>query len=93
MTKVYVGDAGTLLVLDCGQNISAATVRSIEARKPNGAMVSWPATANGANSLQVILDDTMFTSPGRWFLQAKVTLPAGVWRGETVALDVYTPFS
>ena len=39
-TKVYVGDAGTVLTLDCGQDISAATARAILVRKPDGTTTS-----------------------------------------------------
>ena len=39
MTTIFVGDVGTEIVLNCGVDISASTVRKIIARKPNGQRV------------------------------------------------------
>ncbi len=92
MTKVYVGDTGTSIILDCGQDISAATTRTIEVCKPNGTKLSWTATASGTTALQyVTLADTL-DAAGRWKLQAKVVLPSGAWLGETAELQVYAAF-
>ena len=53
MSKVYTGDTGTVIVLDCGQNISTASARSIAARKPDGTtVVTWAAVAEGTNSIK-----------------------------------------
>jgi len=90
---IYVGDTGTLIVLDCGQDISAASVRTIEVRKPNGTAVQWSAVANGANSLAYTSLADTFDMAGEWQLQARVTLPSGQWRGKTAALQVYAPFT
>lgn len=90
--KVYVGDTGTEVRLDCGQDVSGATVRSIEVRKPRGVTESWPASASGANSIQYTSEADTFDLPGEWILQAKVTLPTGVWLGESVTLTVYRKF-
>jgi hypothetical protein len=90
--KIYIGDTGTLIVLDCGQNISAATVRTIEVRKPNGTAVQWAAVASGTDSLAYTSLAGTFDQPGEWQLQARVTLPTGQWRGATVSLQVYAQF-
>ncbi len=93
MSKVYTGDTGTVIVLDCGQDISAATARSIAVRKPDGSSTSWAAVAEGTDSIKhTSLADT-FDQAGDYQLQAVVTLPSGTWRGETVALHVYSPFA
>lgn len=90
--KVYVGDVGTQIVLDCGQDISAASVRKIEVRKPDKTEVSWTATASGTNAVAFItLADTL-NMAGVWQMQAHVTLPSGEWRGETAPLRVYAKF-
>lgn len=91
--KVYVGDTGTQIILDCGQDISAATAISVELRKPNGSTASWAATASGSNAISVVTGGANALSlAGTWLLQAKVTLPTGVWRGETAQLVVYAAF-
>jgi hypothetical protein len=92
MSKVYTGDTGTVITLDCGQDITAATVRSIEVRKPDGSTATWAALASGSNAIAFTTLAGSIDMPGRWRLQARVTLPSGQWRGETAVLDVYSPF-
>lgn len=92
MSKVYTGDTGTVITLDCGQDISAASARSIEVRKPDGTSATWSAAASGSNSIAFTTLAGTLDMPGRWRLQARVTLPSGQWRGETAVLDVYSPF-
>lgn len=91
-TKTYVGDTGTVISLDCGQDVSAATARSIEVRKPDKSTVTWTAAADGATAIKFTTLADSLDMPGTWRLQAKVTLPSGTWRGETAQLEVYNPF-
>lgn len=93
MSKVYVGDIGTQIILDCGQDISAATARSIEVRKPDGSVISWPAVASGATAISFTTAVGTLDAKGKWLLQAKVTLGSGTWLGETAALTVYAAFA
>lgn len=90
--KVYVGDTGTLIQLDCMHDISAATALSIKVRKPDGTLVTWPAVARGTTVLEYTTDANSLDMNGVWKLQALVTLPSGTWRGETAQLPVFTPF-
>jgi hypothetical protein len=92
VTKVYVGDTGTSIILDCGQSIADATARSIEVKKPDGTTTSLAAVASGTNAIKYDTLVNTFATPGKYKLQAKVTTPAGVWLGETVELTVYDKF-
>ena len=92
MSKTYTGDTGTVIVLDCGANVSAATARAIDARRPDGTLVSWAAVAEGIDSIKFTTFANSLDQPGDWKLQSRVTLPSGTWRGETVLLRVFTPF-
>lgn len=92
MSKVYVGDTGTSIVLDCGQDITAATARSIQVRKPDGSVVTWSAVASGTDSIAYTSLADTFDKPGAYKLQALVTLPSGMWRGSTASLTVYGVF-
>jgi len=87
--KLYIGDTGTAIVLDCAADISAASARSIEVRKPDGSLASWAASAQGATALRFDTLAATLDQAGAWRLQAKVTLPGGTWRGETAVLRVY----
>lgn len=91
-SKVYLGDTGTVITLDCGQDVSSATARAIEARKPSGDVVSWTASASGADAISYTTDDDDIDEVGDWRLQAHVTTAAGEWLGETVTLRVYPAF-
>jgi hypothetical protein len=92
MTKLYVGDTGTVITLDCGQDISAATARAIDVRKPDGSTTSWAASASGTNSVAFTTLAGTLDQAGEWRLQSSVTLPSGEWLGETAHLDVAEPF-
>lgn len=89
MSKTYIGDTGTEVILDCGQDVSSASARTIEARKPDGSTVSWPAVAEGANGIKATSAADTFDQAGAWRLQARVTIGAGTWRGETATLRVF----
>jgi hypothetical protein len=92
MSKTYVGDTATRITLDCGTNISTASDLEIAARKPDGSVVTWDATLTGTDSLYFDTLAGTLDQAGDWLLQAKVTLGAGVWRGESVTLRVYPHF-
>lgn len=91
MNKIYVGDTGTLVQVETGQDLRAAISVSLEVRKPSGAIVSWAATAVGTKLVYTSLVGT-FDLPGPWKLQAKVELPSGSWLGETASFSVLAPF-
>lgn len=92
-TKVYVGDTGTVITLDCGQNVSTATARVIYARKPDGTLVTWTASASGTNFIAYTTLEATLDQVGIWKLQAGITLPTGEWRGESADLRVYANFN
>lgn len=91
-TKTYVGDTGTVITLDCGQDISAATARSIAVKKPDGTTTSWAASASGTDSIRFTTLADSLDQTGTWLLQAEVSLGGGTWRGETAQLEVYAAF-
>jgi len=92
MSKVYVGDTGTLIELDTGVSLAGATVLEIKARKPNGAAVTWTATASATKVRYTTLAADI-DQHGMWLLQASVTLPSGKWLGETAELKVFPVYS
>ena len=93
MSKVYVGDTGTAIVLDTLQDISTASLAAIEVRKPNGVLLTWTGAVYETTKVRFItLSDTL-DLPGEWAMQARVTMPSGSWLGEVALLRVYSPFS
>ena len=89
MYEVYVGDVGTEVSLNCGVDISTATVRKILVQKPNTtAVVEWSAMADGANSIRYLTTTGDLDVAGTYLLQPYVELPGLSGKGETVELFV-----
>ena len=88
MTTVFVGDIGTEIILDCGTDISTATVRTINARKPDGTAVQWTAVASGATAIKYVVLVNDLSVAGVWLLQAYIEMPGWKGRGETASLQV-----
>ena len=94
MGKVYVGDVGTRIMLDCGADISDAEVSRIYYLKPD--LISkgyWDATLAPGNVRQLYYDTEAddVDSAGRWTLQAYVEIGTSKWWGENCRLMVYSP--
>ena len=49
--------------------------------------------ASGTNSIRHDVLPGALDQPGTWVLQAKVTLPAGTWRGRSVPLRVHAVYA
>jgi len=93
MYEVYVGDVGTEVSLNCGVDISTATVRKILVQKPNTtAVVEWSAMADGANSIRYLTTTGDLDVSGTYLLQPYVELPGWSGKGETVELFVRPAF-
>ena len=100
MTKHYVGEAGTLLLLDTGILVGSALNPSIYYKKPDGITVgSFSASPYSTYSQLAGLSGTYFLShtlqagdidqPGEWKFQAYVGAIDGTWYGEMVRLNIY----
>lgn len=92
MSKVYVGDTGTEFILDCGSDITTATVLQIRAKKPSGAAVTWPAVIDGTQKVKYVALANDIDEPGRWRLQAYVAMPSWSGHGQTLLVDVFSPW-
>ena len=79
MTTIFVGDVGTEIVLNCGVDISASTVRKIIARKPNGQRVEWAADPFGVDAITYTTLVGDISHAGTMTLQAYVEMPG--WKG------------
>jgi hypothetical protein len=95
--KIYVGDIGTLILLDTAATLTGGTV-TIEYTKPDGSTGSWAGTittsASGANKgiSYTTASAGDLNQPGLWKLQAHAVLSGGTWSGVTVPLIVYPAF-
>lgn len=76
-TKSYVGDIGTVILVDTKSDLSDATVLELKIKKPSGAIMTKTATipvgltgADGIISYTTVAGD--FDENGKYYLQAHV---------------------
>jgi hypothetical protein len=93
MGKIYVGDIGTAIVLDCGEDISSYLTLSIKGRKPDDSTFEWPGSINGTNNVAYLTQALDLDQEGVYKLQAYVTTATGSWLGETVNIEVFRAFN
>ena len=93
MSKHYIDDIGVNITVDCGQNISTATSRTIEVTKPDGSTTSWAGTVYASNYLRYTSVSGTFDTAGKWFAQPKFTLDAWTGRGDTIVFDILPHYS
>jgi hypothetical protein len=87
--KVYVGDVGTEIIVDCGQAITGATGTTLEVEKPDGTEKSWTATIYGTNYLKYTIQTDDLDIAGVYKVQSKLTLGGWTGKGETDKFRVY----
>lgn len=78
MASAQVGDIGTSLVIDLGEDISGAVSTTIVARKPDHTTVLWDSNAVSETVVYIIADGDL-DQHGTWLLQAYVDLDT--WEG------------
>lgn len=88
--RTYVGDVGTAIELDTETDLTGATV-SMLVQKPNGDLVTWPATAQGMVA-RFLTRTGDLDQHGTWRMQVLVETFAGKWHGKTFRLRVYAAF-
>lgn len=94
MGKLFVGDVGTEIILDCGVDITSASVVKILVRKPGVPGVSeWVGTIEGTTQVKYTTKAGDLNAAGLYLLQAHVTMPTWSGKGETATLQVFPPFA
>lgn len=93
MGKIYLGDYGTVLDLDVGEDISTATAVRIYYEKPSGATGFWTAALQDTNKVRYTTQSGDFDEAGVWTLQARVTNLSGIWYGEAVKIRIWALYT
>jgi len=88
MSIIYKNDIGTELILDCGVDVSTATVRKVRVRNPFGGVKEFSAVANTSNTIKYVLVDGDFNVAGNWQVQAYIEMPGWKGRGEWATVEV-----
>jgi hypothetical protein len=93
MNKIYIGDIGTQIKLDCGQDISTATTKQIQYKKPDGTTGAWTATIDTLRYLTFTTVLGTLDQAGVWQLQAYIVMPTWTGHGETADMIVFNLFT
>ncbi len=88
----YVGEIGTVILLDTSANISAATNKYIKCKKPDGTIVSWTATVAETTKLSYTTIAGDFNQAGMYRVQASLTLSGWSGLGETALFKILEAF-
>jgi hypothetical protein len=91
--KVYIGDVGTIIDVDCGETISTATGYKFYVKKPDGSEAEWTATIQGTTALKHTAISGDFNVAGTYYIQPYMTLGSWTGRGNTVELIVYRTYA
>ncbi len=91
--KIYVGDIGTEILVDCAADISTASNPVIEVKKPDGTVVQWPATLQGTTTLRYVTQAGDLDQEGRYLVQARPNILGWSGRGETARFVVRPAFA
>lgn len=84
--KFYVGDEGTDIIIEAGEDISAASVIKIKYKKPDDSTGEWEAEyyddplsefTNSALKYTVLTDD--WDQAGNWYTNPYIEM--GTWKG------------
>jgi len=96
MEHIFVGDVGLNVIVDCGQDISAAVDAAILVRKPDGAVVRWAATLYETNGetrgLRYVTKPGDLSMAGLYKAQASLALGGWSGLGETARFIVKQRF-
>lgn len=92
MGKIYVGDIGTVILVDCGTVITGATNTKLKIKKPDGSKVEWTATIDGTQKLKYTVISGDLNVAGAYYLNASLTLSGWSGLGETATFSVYDPY-
>lgn len=95
--KLYVGDVGTVIIVDCVDDLTNAVNTKLLVSKPSGAVVEWVAETyaieGNRHYLRYFVIAGDFNEDGEYALQAYAEIPedGGRWwkgRGETAKFMV-----
>lgn len=92
--KIYEGDIGTIIRLNCGTDISEGTVFNIKVRQSNDTELTWVGELDhtDSNYMRYITVEGDLIK-GSYKIQAYIETPSWKGRGETTILKVFPKYS
>jgi hypothetical protein len=87
-SKHYVGDTGTKILVEVGENISNALELVLRIKKPDGSTDNWTGTVQGLTKIQYDTKAGDWNIPGEYKLQSYVRLSNWSGLGNTTTFTV-----
>lgn len=87
--KSYNGDVGTVVMVNCGFDISSATAKKLYVKKPDGKEVVWTPTIYNSMYLKYTIAPGDIDQSGEYYLQAYIEISSWKGRGETALFSIY----
>ena len=84
--KHYTGEIGTVILVDCGSNISGASVLQLKVKKPDGTTATWAGTLEGTQKIRYTT--TTALTAGRYYVQSYVEISGWKGHGRTTSFLV-----
>ncbi|NOR85392.1 hypothetical protein GQ473_04685 [archaeon] len=92
MSKHYVDDIGTIITVNCVEDISAATTTEFKIKKPDGSITIWPAVVYNSTYMRYTTISGDFDTPGVYILQSHVILPTWQGLGDSAEFTIYQSY-
>jgi len=92
-SRIYVGDIGTELSINCYSDIAAATVSDLIVQKPNKEVVRWTGSVTNTSYVSYTLQAGDVSLKGIYKAQAYIEIDGWSGLGKTFTFTVYAPFT
>ena len=90
--KIYAGDIGTCIDVDCGENLSTAITHKLFVRNPQKEIVEWTTAIEQTTKLRHIIVAGDLANVGIYSIQPYIEFSGWKGRGDTVFLNIFAHF-
>jgi hypothetical protein len=90
--KIYIGDIGTLISVNMGEDISAAEDVVFKVKKPDNTEVEWAAEIGDDDVLEYTVAEGDLDQAGVYYINPHLTLGDWTGSGDTVKFTVLNKY-
>lgn len=92
MSKHYVGEIGTEIIIEADSDISAASGVYLNVKKPDGTIVEWDGSVVSGIYIRYISQSGDFDQAGEYSVQPNVALSGWAGPGDTDTFTIHKLF-
>lgn len=93
MSKHYINETGTVITVDCGEDITSATNTKLKVQKPDGTKVEWTTTIYDSNYLRYTTQSNDLDQSGEYIVQSSLTLSGWTGLGDSDSFEIYSEYN